>query len=121
MKGRVEVACHGVFLDTLSANAVGALADDRCAFAVGEEPDEYAVLDQRRLTDLGTIGRPEEGGSTLGSVIPSDWVRDYIQVQKNHFPELEEAAEELVGTLSAEPLDFAGAARDRLYHRRHRD
>jgi hypothetical protein len=27
LKGRVEVACHGVFLDTLSANAIGALAD----------------------------------------------------------------------------------------------
>src|SRR5262249_37782652 len=50
-----------------------------------------AYLDQRRLNDLGAIARPEEGAPTTpAAVIPSDWVRDYIQAQKNHFPELEE-------------------------------
>jgi len=74
-----------------------------------------AYLDQRRLTDLGAIGRPEEGSAAAG--VPSDWVRDFIQAQKNHFPELEEAAEELAAALAPEPQDFAGAARDRLASR----
>lgn len=72
-----------------------------------------AYLDQRRLTDLGAIGRPEEG-APAASVVPSDWVRDYIQAQKNHFPELEEAAEAITASMAPEPQDFAGAARQRL-------
>jgi len=76
-----------------------------------------AYLDQRRLTDLGAIGRPEEGAGSGGSVVPSDWVRDFIQTQKNHFPELEEAADEMSRSLSPEPQDFAVAARDRLASR----
>lgn len=72
-----------------------------------------AYLDQRRLTDLGAIGRPEEG-APAASVVPSDWVRDYIQAQKNHFPELEEAAETISAAMAPEPQDFAGAARQRL-------
>lgn len=72
-----------------------------------------AYLDQRRLTDLGAIGRPEEGAAAV-SVVPSDWVRDYIQAQKNHFPELEEAAEAIATAMAPEPQDFAGAARQRL-------
>ncbi|MFN3521660.1 MAG: short-chain fatty acyl-CoA regulator family protein [Phenylobacterium sp.] len=74
-----------------------------------------AYLDQRRLTDLGAIGRPEEGGSPAASVVtPSDWVRDYIQAQKNHFPELEDVAEEMLQDMAPEPQGFAAAARERL-------
>lgn len=76
-----------------------------------------AYLDQRRLTDLGTIGRPEEGAPAAPIVIPSDWVRDFIQAQKNHFAELEEAAEEMVAELAYEPQDFPSAARERLARR----
>src|SRR5215831_1540258 len=43
-----------------------------------------AYLDQRRLSELGEVGRPEEGAA--GSLVtPSDWVRDFIQAQKNYF------------------------------------
>ncbi|WGU39969.1 short-chain fatty acyl-CoA regulator family protein [Phenylobacterium sp. NIBR 498073] len=73
-----------------------------------------AYLDQRRLTDLGAIGRPEEGAGTGPSVLPSDWVRDFFQAQKNYFAELEEAADALTADLTCEPLDFALAARERL-------
>ena len=73
-----------------------------------------AYLDQRKMTDLGAIGRPEEGGAQAPMVTPSDWVRDYIQAQKNHFPELEDAADLLLADLAAEPQDFAAAARARL-------
>ncbi|MGO8609045.1 XRE family transcriptional regulator, partial [Rhizobium johnstonii] len=49
--------------------------------------------------------------------MPSDWVRDFIQTQKNYFAELEEAADEMVAQLAYEPLDFAAAARERLAKR----
>lgn len=73
-----------------------------------------AYLDQRRLTDLGAIGRPEEGAAAASTVTPSDWVRDFIQAQKNHFPELEDAAAAMLATLAHDPQDFAAAARARL-------
>ncbi|MCI3134327.1 helix-turn-helix domain-containing protein [Phenylobacterium aquaticum] len=73
-----------------------------------------AYLDQRRLTDLGAISRPEEGAGGGPAVIPSDWVRDYIQAQKNHFPELEDAADALAAALAPQPQEFAAAARERL-------
>jgi predicted transcriptional regulator/DNA-binding XRE family transcriptional regulator len=72
-----------------------------------------AYLDQRKLSELGAVGRPEDG-SEAALVTPSDWVRDFIQAQKNHFPELEEAADVLVAELRPEPQAFAGAARERL-------
>ncbi|ACG79618.1 predicted transcriptional regulator [Phenylobacterium zucineum HLK1] len=73
-----------------------------------------AYLDQRRLSELGQVGRPEEGAFENSVVTPSDWVRDYIQAQKNYFGELEEAADRLVADLKPEPQDFAAAARERL-------
>ncbi len=76
-----------------------------------------AYLDQRRLTDLGAIGRPEEGGVAHALSMPSDWVRDMIQSNRNHFPELEEAAAALSADLKSEPADFAVAARARLAER----
>lgn len=75
-----------------------------------------AYLDQRRLTDLGAVGRPEEGGPAA-AVTPSDWVRDYIQGQKNHFVDLEAAAEILAADLRDETRDFMAAARERLASR----
>src|SRR3954462_1322919 len=42
-----------------------------------------AYLDQRRMTDLGAVGPPEDGAPEQAVVTPSDWVRDYIQAQKN--------------------------------------
>jgi predicted transcriptional regulator/DNA-binding XRE family transcriptional regulator len=75
-----------------------------------------AYLDQRRMTDLGALGRPEDG-ALQPVVTPSDWVRDFIQAQKNHFADLEEAADALSAELSQEPQDFAAAARERLLKR----
>ena len=73
-----------------------------------------AYLDQRRTSsDLGDVGRPEDGAHQP-IVTPSDWVRDYIQAQKNYFGEIEEAAAALVDELRPEPQDFAAAARERL-------
>jgi predicted transcriptional regulator/transcriptional regulator with XRE-family HTH domain len=74
-------------------------------------------LDQQRLTDLGAVARPEEGGVSHSVVTPSDWVRDFIQGHKNHFGELEEAGEALAAQLAAEPHEFMPVARERLARR----
>jgi len=73
-----------------------------------------AYLDQRRIADLGGVGRPEDGTLVQPVVTPSDWVRDYIQAQKNYFADLEDAADALSAELKSEPQDFPQAARERL-------
>jgi XRE family transcriptional regulator, fatty acid utilization regulator len=75
-----------------------------------------AYADRRRLTELGGSPRAEEGDTGL-SLTPSDWVRDYIQSQRNFFPELDEAGEAIAAELKPEPQGFAVAARQRLADR----
>jgi predicted transcriptional regulator/DNA-binding XRE family transcriptional regulator len=56
----------------------------------------------------------ETGGSDPRVLItPETWVRDYIQAQRNHWPELEEASETLGGALN-DPLSVAEPLRRRL-------
>ena len=45
---------------------------------------------------------------------PTDWVRDYIQAHRNHFPELDEAGEAIGAELGAIGWDFEAAAVARL-------
>ena len=65
----------------------------------------------RLYTGVKEAGRhPTLGeGDERSLVTPENWVRDYIQQHRNHYPELEEAAETLGGALSdalsmAEPM-----------------
>ncbi|MFL6765068.1 MAG: helix-turn-helix domain-containing protein, partial [Sphingomicrobium sp.] len=46
-------------------------------------------------------------------ITPETWVRDYIQAQRNHYPELEEASETLGGAL-VHPLSVSEPLRQRL-------
>lgn len=56
----------------------------------------------------------ETGGADPRALItPETWVRDYIQAQRNHYPELEEASETLGNALS-HPLSVAEPLRQRL-------
>ncbi len=55
----------------------------------------------------------ETGADPRVLITPETWVRDYIQAQRNHFPELEEGAETLGGALG-DPLSVAEALRRRL-------
>jgi len=55
----------------------------------------------------------EAGADPRVLITPETWVRDYIQAQRNHFPELEEGAETLGGGLS-DPLSVAEPLRRRL-------
>ena len=71
----------------------------------------------RLYTALGELRRHPEG-ETGGSdprvlITPETWVRDYIQAQRNHWPELEDACETLGGAL-AHPLSVAEPLRHRL-------
>ncbi len=52
-------------------------------------------------------------GDARALVTPENWVRDYIQQHRNHYPELEEAAETLGGALS-DPLSMQEPMRRRL-------
>jgi len=55
----------------------------------------YAALKERdRNPDLA------DGEDARSLVTPENWVRDYIQQHRNHFPELEASAETLGGALS---------------------
>ncbi len=75
-----------------------------------------AYVDRRRLADLSGLGR--QSGIDVGDPLtPSDWVRDYIQSQRNFFPELDEIGEGLADELRPEPQAFATAARARLAER----
>jgi XRE family transcriptional regulator, fatty acid utilization regulator len=70
----------------------------------------------RLYTALRELQR-QPGGDTGSDprvlITPETWVRDYIQAQRNHFPELEEGAETLGGALG-DPLSVAEALRRRL-------
>jgi predicted transcriptional regulator/DNA-binding XRE family transcriptional regulator len=61
--------------------------------------------------------RPEEAGTggadPRALITPETWVRDYIQSQRNHFPDLEEGAETL-GAALEHPLSVAEPLRQRL-------
>jgi predicted transcriptional regulator/transcriptional regulator with XRE-family HTH domain len=113
--GLSEVFSDQMFRDLgVARHEIAEVADSAPAVSEAIVRLYRAYLDQRRLTDLGAIGRPEEGGAAGSAVMPSDWVRDFIQAQKNYFAELEEAADTMVAELAYEPQDFAPVARERL-------
>lgn len=113
--GLSEVFSDQMFRDLgLARHEIGDVADTAPGVSEAIVRLYRAYLDQRRLTDLGAVGRPEDGTFDHPVVTPSDWVRDYIQTQKNYFAELEDAADALSGELEPEPQDFAAAARERL-------
>jgi predicted transcriptional regulator/transcriptional regulator with XRE-family HTH domain len=55
----------------------------------------------------------EPGADPRALITPETWVRDYIQAQRNHFPELEDSAETL-GQALGDPLSIAEPLRRRL-------
>ena len=72
----------------------------------------------RLYTALRELHRQPADAATGGAdprvlITPETWVRDYIQAQRNHFPELEEGAETLGGAL-VHPLSVAEPLRQRL-------
>jgi predicted transcriptional regulator/DNA-binding XRE family transcriptional regulator len=70
-----------------------------------------AYLDRGALIDLGAF----DGRDSLQS--PTDWVRDLVSTQRNHFAELEILAEGLLREMNADPRDLAPMVRERLQAR----
>ena len=56
-----------------------------------------ALLDQRRREALGVSPLDGDGGEAAGT--PIEWVRDYIQAHRNHFPDLDAAGERIAAEL----------------------
>lgn len=71
-----------------------------------------AYLDQKRIARLGEEGSASDAGEPART--PSAWVRDFIQDQRNYFPELEAVGEPLGASLDVEPPEAAAALRERL-------
>jgi predicted transcriptional regulator/transcriptional regulator with XRE-family HTH domain len=116
--GLAEVFTDQLFRDLgLPRHEIAEVAESAPGVAEAVVRLYRAYLDQRRLSEMGAAARPEEGAHSAPLAMPSDWVRDFIQAQKNHFGELEEAAESAVADMASEPQDFAWAARERLARR----
>jgi predicted transcriptional regulator/transcriptional regulator with XRE-family HTH domain len=85
------------------------LADNAPAVAEGVARLYTAFRElQRQPADAVT-----DGADPRVLITPETWVRDYIQAQRNHWPELEEASETLGGALN-DPLSIAEPLRKRL-------
>ena len=65
------------------------------------------------LKEVGRNPSLAGNGDARALVTPENWVRDYIQQHRNHYPELEQCAETLGGAL-ADPLSVTEPLRRRL-------
>jgi len=73
-----------------------------------------AFADQRRRAQLGLAPElaVEDGAPASALLTPADWVRDYIQAHRNHFPDLDALGEQLAAELgTGAVLEAAAAAR----------
>jgi predicted transcriptional regulator/DNA-binding XRE family transcriptional regulator len=72
----------------------------------------YRAFSDRRARDRAETGADDAG--------PADWVREYIQGRRNHFPELDALGEALADALEAEtpgePLESRARARLQAAH-----
>jgi predicted transcriptional regulator len=116
--GLSEVFADQMFRDLgIARHELAEVAENAPALAEGVVRLYQAYLDGRRFADLGVLERPEDAAGAGPALTPSDWVRDFIQGQRNYFAELEDAADALAGALPPSPQDFAAAARERLAER----
>jgi hypothetical protein len=114
--GLTEVFADQMFRDLgVARHELAEVIESAPSVAAGVVRLYQAYLASRRQGEAGVL-RPEDSDAA-GAVTPSDWVRDYIQDQKNYFAELETAGEALAAELDAQ--DFAASARERLM-RQHR-
>jgi predicted transcriptional regulator/DNA-binding XRE family transcriptional regulator len=114
--GLGEVFADQMFRDLgVARHELNEVAENAPGVAEGVVRLYRAFLASRRLGDLGALERPEDGAVAGAAVTPSDWVRDYIQGQRNYFAELEAAADAIGGELDLQ--DFAVSARERLLQR----
>ncbi len=106
----LEVFSDGMFADLgISRHEIMELADNAPALADGMTRLYTAFRELQRHPPDAATG----GADPRVLITPETWVRDYIQAQRNHWPELEEGAETLGGALG-DPLSVAEPLRRRL-------
>ena len=112
--GLAEVFADPLFHDLgLSRHEVAEVAENSPGVAEAVLRLYQAFTDRRRLADLADpIG--EERSAAGSAATPSDWVRDFIQSQRNHFADLEERAEAIGAELSGTGPDLGRALSERL-------
>lgn len=87
-----EVFADPLFSDlSLSRHEVAEVAGNSPGVAEAIARLYQAFCDRRRTAQLNDAVGAEQ--IAPAESVPSDWVRDFIQAQRNHFPELEDAAE----------------------------
>ncbi len=105
-----EIFSDGMFSDLgISRYELIELADNAPAVADGVARLYTALRELQRQPHVDG----DEAPDPRALITPETWVRDHIQAQRNHFPELEEGAETLGGALS-DPLSIAEPLRRRL-------
>jgi predicted transcriptional regulator/DNA-binding XRE family transcriptional regulator len=108
-----EVLTDTMFADLgVNRHESAEVAELSPAFAEAMTRLYRAYLDRGRLIDLGAFERPDGAGAS--STSPTDWVRDLVGAQRNHFAELETVAERIVAAMKADPQDLGPAVRARL-------
>jgi predicted transcriptional regulator/transcriptional regulator with XRE-family HTH domain len=109
--GLAEVFADPLFKDlALSRHEVAEVAQNAPGVAEAVIRLYQAFADRRRAAEL-----PEDAAERWAS--PSDWVRDVIQAQRNHFPELEALGEAIAAELSPDSFDPAASLAGRLKER----
>lgn len=110
--GLDEVLADKMFADlAISRHEVAEVADGAPGVAEAFVRLYRAYLDRGALIDLGAFEGRDGGGVVLE---PTDWVRDLVATQRNHFADLEELASDIQRRLRADTRDAAPALRERL-------
>ena len=108
-----EVFADPMFRDVaIPRHEIGDLAENAPGAAEAMVRLYRAFLDQRRRNDLA--GPSETTETHASAPTATDWVRDFIQSQRNHFPELDERGEQTAQALDATGWGFEQAATARL-------
>lgn len=87
------------------------LADNAPTVSEGVVRLYTALRELQRRPPTG--GEEEQGTDPRALITPETWVRDYIQAQRNYYPELEERCE-IIGDSLNDPLSVSEALRRRL-------
>ncbi len=76
-----------------------------------------AYLDRGRLIDLGAFERSDGAPGATPPIQPTEWVRDLVGSHRNHFAEMESAAETVLASMNADAQDLGPALREKLLAR----
>jgi predicted transcriptional regulator/transcriptional regulator with XRE-family HTH domain len=106
-----EIFSDAVFADlAVPRHEIAEVAANSPGIAAAMVRLYQSYLARKRLTELGVFDRNDGAPEAAHISTPSDWVRNYIQSEKNYFAELEECAEKFVAELNVETHGFAAAA-----------